>query len=260
MDFGTFIGIIISFVLILITMMMVASFGTFIDPASAILVIGCTVMGYVTSTPIAKLSLVIKVGKAAFREFKIDLTGVIPLLVSFAEKARREGLLALEDDVESLDDDFLKRGVQLVVDGTDPELVKTIMQTQMNYIEERHTFGQSIFENMGTLAPAFGMIGTLIGLVAMLQQMDDPAAIGPAMATALITTLYGAIIANVIFLPMANKLNAKSSDEILLKKIMLEGMLAIQAGDNPRIVEEKLKAFLPPALAKSAMANEEGGE
>jgi len=263
MDFGTFIGIGVSCVLVLISIFLIPgiTLAAYIDPASFVLVIGCTIMGYVTSTPVNKLNLVILVGKAAFREKKLDLVGVIPLLVSFAEKARREGLLALEDDIESLDDAFLKRGIQLVVDGTDPELVKTIMTTQMSYIEERHTFGKSIFETMAALSPAFGMIGTLIGLVSMLRQMDDPSSIGPSMATALITTLYGAIIANIFCNPIVSKLAAKSSDEILLKKIMLEGMLAIQAGDNPRIVDEKLRAFLPPKLAKAAggAAGQEGG-
>jgi len=263
MDFGTLIGILVSCSLALWSIFLLpgVNLGTYTDAPSAVLVIGCTIMGYLTSTPIKKLGLIIAVGKAAFREKKIDLVGVIPLLVSFAEKARREGLLALEDDIEGLDDPFLKRGIQLVVDGTDPELVKTIMTTQMSYIEERHAFGKGIFEGIAALAPAFGMIGTLIGLVAMLKNMDDPSMIGPSMATALITTLYGAIIANIFANPIVNKLSAKSGDEILLKKIMLEGMLAIQAGDNPRIVDEKLKAFLPPALAKQAGgANAEGGE
>jgi chemotaxis protein MotA len=261
MDFGTLLGIFSSLLLIVVSMLMLVPLSTYVDVPSAILVFGCTAMGYVTSTPLSKLMLLVKVGQAAFRERKIDLTGVIPLLVSFAEKARREGLLALEDDIESLEDDFLKRGIQLVVDGTDPELVKSIMITQMNYIEERHIFGRGIYEGMAALAPAFGMIGTLVGLVAMLKKMDDPNAIGPSMATALITTMYGAIIANVICNPIAAKLAVKSGDEILLKKIMLEGMLAIQAGDNPRIVEEKLKAFLPPSLAKNATKdNLEEGE
>ncbi|MBP7653894.1 motility protein A [Candidatus Dependentiae bacterium] len=264
MDFGTLSGILVSVFLCLwsITLIPGVTLGLYWDPPSFALVVGCTIMGYITSTPIPKMKLIFQVGKAAFREKKLDLVGVIPLLVSFAEKARREGLLALEDDIESLDDAFLKRGIQLVVDGTDPELVKTIMQTQMSYIEERHTFGRGIFEGIASLAPAFGMIGTLIGLVAMLKNMDDPSMIGPSMATALITTLYGAIIANIFSNPIANKLSVKSSEEILLKKIMLEGMLAIQAGDNPRIVDEKLKAFLPPALAKQAggAAGAEGAE
>ena len=261
MDFGTLSGILISVVLCLwsITLIPGVTIGLYWDPPSFALVVGCTIMGYITSTPIPKLKLIFLVGKAAFREKKLDLVGVIPLLVSFAEKARREGLLALEDDIESLDDAFLKRGIQLVVDGTDPELVKTIMNTQMSYIEDRHTFGRGIFELIASLAPAFGMIGTLIGLVAMLKNMDDPSMIGPSMATALITTLYGAIIANIFCNPIAGKLSAKSGEEILLKKIMLEGMLAIQAGDNPRIVDEKLKAFLPPAMVKQA-GNAAGGE
>jgi len=130
------------------------------------------------------------------------------------------------------------------VDGTDPELLRNILETKLIFLEERHGKGQSIFTAMGTYAPAFGMIGTLVGLIQMLTQLDDPTALGPGMATALITTFYGVILANLVFLPMANKLKERSEEEILVKEIMIEGVLSIQAGENPRIVEEKLRAFL----------------
>ncbi|HOK41798.1 MAG TPA: motility protein A [bacterium] len=258
MDITTIVGILLGFITIIWGMYLVAPLSTYYDLASIVIVVGCTAFCYVTFMPLNKIKYFFTVSKVAFKQKKINLTEIIPILVSFAEKARREGLLALEDDIEDLEDDFLKRGIQLVVDGTDPELVKNIMETQMSYIQDRHAYGQSIFENISTLAPAFGMIGTLIGLVAMLLTMSDPSTIGPSMSTALITTLYGAVIANLFCNPIKAKLEGKSADEILLKKIMLAGMLSIQAGDNPRIVEEKLKAYLPPSIA--AMTTKEGSE
>jgi chemotaxis protein MotA len=258
MDITSVVGLVAGIVFILLGMQGAAPLIAYFDLVSIFIVVGCTAATYVLSVPLASLKLVLLVGRAAFVQKKINLTEIIPVLVSFAEKARREGLLALEDDIEDLDDDFLKRGIQLVVDGTDPELVKQIMDTQMEHIEDRHAYGQTMYENMATLAPAFGMIGTLIGLVAMLLTMDDPSTIGPSMSIALITTLYGSVIANILFNPIKAKLEIKSQSEILLKKIMLAGMLSIQSGDNPRIVEEKLKAFLPPKLAEETSTEKEG--
>jgi chemotaxis protein MotA len=167
-------------------------------------------------------------------------------MVDLAEKARREGLLALEDSVNRTEDEFLKRGIQLIVDGTDPELVRDILETDLTYIEDRHKIGKSMYDAMTAYAPAFGMIGTLIGLVQMLRTLDKPSTIGPAMSVALITTFYGAVIANLITGPIANKLALKSGAEIRLREMMLEGILSIQSGENPRIVEEKLMGFLAP--------------
>jgi chemotaxis protein MotA len=138
----------------------------------------------------------------------------------------------------------------LIVDGTDPELVRNILETELVFLEERHTEGQNVFETMGTYAPAFGMIGTLIGLINMLKYLDDPSTIGPNMSVALVTTFYGSVLANVVFLPLAHKLKVRSKSEILVKELMVEGLLSIQAGENPRIIEEKLKTFIPPEMRK----------
>jgi chemotaxis protein MotA len=184
---------------------------------------------------------------------------MIQRLVYFTEKARREGILALEDEVETLDDEFFKKGLQLVVDGSDPELVRNILETELAFVEERHKSGQGIFITMATLAPAFGMIGTLIGLINMLKHLDDPAVIGPNMAVALITTFYGALFANLICIPIASKLNIRSGQEVLLKELVIEGVLSLQAGENPRLVEEKLKAFLPPK-ARNALNARQGAQ
>ncbi len=172
----------------------------------------------------------------------------VTLLVSFAEKARREGILALENSMAEIQDDFIRSGLRLAVDGVEPELIKDILHTELAFIEDRHRNGQAIFDYMGAAAPAFGMIGTLVGLVKMLQNLSDPNAIGPAMAIALLTTMYGAVIANVIFIPVAGKLKMRTAEEILLKEVAIEGVMSIQSGDNPRILEQKLLAFLAPSV------------
>ncbi|MBN1413155.1 MAG: motility protein A [Spirochaetales bacterium] len=177
---------------------------------------------------------------------KFEEERIITQLVAFSEKARRDGILALEDDLESIEDDFLRQGIQLVVDGTDPEIIKTVLFTELNKIEERHEKGSSLFDDWGKTAPAFGMIGTLMGLVAMLVRLEDKSAIGSGMAQALLTTLYGAVLAYLFLLPFRRRLEERNKEETLVKEIMIEGVLAIQSGDNPRILEEKLLAFLPP--------------
>ncbi|MCG8572530.1 MAG: motility protein A [Spirochaetes bacterium] len=181
-----------------------------------------------------------------YRKPKSNIAELIRQLVTFSEKSRREGLLSLEDEADNITDDFFRQGIKLVVDGTDPEVIKNILYNQLNQMNERHEIGISMFEQWGKLAPAFGMIGTLYGLVAMLSSLGDPSQIGKGMAVALITTLYGAILANLIFVPVANKLSIRDKAETQEKEIILEGILSIQSGDNPRVVEEKLLAFVPP--------------
>ena len=178
-------------------------------------------------------------------------------IVSFAEKARREGLLALESDVSELDNEFMKKSIQLVVDGTDPELVKAILDTEIGVREDRHLSNKAVFDTMAELAPAYGMIGTLIGLIAMLGNLQDVSALGPGMAVALITTMYGSMVANMFAGPISKKLAARSAQQIAAMELMVEGILAIQAGENPRIVEEKLKVFLPPRLRGTLGQKEE---
>jgi chemotaxis protein MotA len=184
-------------------------------------------------------------------------TELIERIVGFAETARREGILALEQAIEDGDDIFLSSGVRLAVDGTEPDLIMDILETELQFVEERHKQGQEIIANMGNAAPAFGMIGTLIGLVIMLKNMDDPAAIGPGMAIALLTTMYGAIMANILFGPVSAKLKIYSQKEVLAKRMIIEGIMSIQSGDNPRIVEHKLSVFLSPKVRPQS---EEGRE
>lgn len=173
--------------------------------------------------------------------------------------ARRDGILALENVTDDIKDPFLVSGIQMAVDGTDPDLIETIMMNDLEAVESRHAEGKALFDNIGKFAPAFGMIGTLIGLVIMLQHMDDPSKIGPAMAVALLTTLYGALLANLFAMPMAEKLGLRSREEVLLKLVVIKGVMAIQSGDNPRIVEQKLKTFLPNRLRLRRRGGGEGG-
>ncbi|MCA9438242.1 MAG: MotA/TolQ/ExbB proton channel family protein, partial [Candidatus Omnitrophica bacterium] len=161
-----------------------------------------------------------------------------------------------ENALEEIDDKFLETGIRLAVDGVEPELIKEILQTEITFIEDRHKKGSGMFLNIGLSAPAFGMIGTLIGLVAMLQNLSDPSSIGPPMAVALLTTLYGAIVANAFANPVAEKLMARSAEEILAKEVTIEGIMAIQSGDNPRIVEQRLLAFLPPSMRPKGESEE----
>lgn len=241
------IGLLCGFVILSVVLVIGGQPGIYIHATSFLIVLGGTFSALIVSTSWQNLRNLPKVLYAMVQPNLWQPEAIIDVLVRFAEKARREGLLALEDEVLQLDDKFLEKGVQLVVDGTDAELVKNILETELSFVEDRHLSGRGMFETMGAFSPAFGMIGTLIGLIAMLDQLEDPASIGAGMATALITTLYGTLFANLVFNPIARQLTAISKQEVLLKEVMIEGILSIQAGENPRIVEQKLKAFLSPA-------------
>lgn len=193
-----------------------------------------------------------------FKMPTFDTAGIIQKIIDLSNVARKEGLLSLEEAAAELDEPFLKKGILLVVDGTDPELVRAIMETELVSIEDRHKAKIGFWEALGSMGPAWGMIGTLVGLVDMLNNMEDASSIGPAMAVALITTLYGSLLANWICIPTAAKLKANNSAEIVIKEIMIEGLLSIQAGENPRVIEEKLKSFLAPKDRETGAA--EGGD
>ncbi len=263
MDISTFMGIILGVAFLIIGIMTKGSLGSYYDSASIMITVGGTIAATLISFPMPKLLDTLRSVRHIFFGKDLDADQAIDRIIELANVARREGLLALEEAIMELNDDFLKKGILLIVDGTDPELVRNILETELYFIEERHSTGQSLFETLGALSPAFGMIGTLIGLINMLKTLEDPSSVGPNMAVALITTFYGAILAYLFFLPMARKLKVRSGEEILLKEILIEGMLSIQAGENPRIIEEKLIAFLSPKLrqkAKEAKEKESGEE
>ncbi|WP_022850996.1 motility protein A [Limisalsivibrio acetivorans] len=251
MDLSTIIGFVLAYVLIVVALIIGAGVGVYIDYPSVLIVIGGTLGVVMINFPMAQIASMGKVLSKAFLHKSEDLGELIQQLVGFAVKARRDGILSLESAEDELDDDFLKKGIRLAVDGTEPEVIKTILETELDYMEERHKLGASIFGAMGDFAPAMGMIGTLVGLVAMMQSLNDPSSIGPSMAVALLTTFYGAIIMNMFAGPITGKLKVRSAEEILMREIMIAGIMAIQAGDNPRIVEQKLNAYLSPGKRKS---------
>ena len=259
MDLSTLIGIISGMVLIIVSILLGGSLLAFFDIPSIFIVLGGTVAATLVAYPIPQVKDIIKLTRKTFANRDSNPSKIINDIIGLANKARKEGLLSLEEVNDNLQDDFLKKGLMLVVDGTDPELVRNLLETELDFIEQRHKAGQGLFEAMATFAPGFGMIGTLIGLVNMLGSLDDPSTIGPSMAVALITTLYGSLLANLFFSPLANKLKVKSGEEILEREIMVEGLLSIQAGENPRIIEEKLKAFLPPSM-RGGIGAGNGGE
>lgn len=248
MDVTTLLGIIAGIGLVGTAIQMGGSVRSFIDVPSVMITIGGTIAATLINFRVDDIKNVLRVTRIAFTQEPPQLTSTISQLISLAEVARREGLLALDNSLSKLKDDFLRHGLQLVVDGVDPAVIREILETDLQGIEDRHRMGRKLFDQMALFAPAFGMIGTLIGLIQMLRNINNPSAIGPGMAVALVTTFYGAVLAYLVFIPISGKLGVRAQEEALQKEILIEGILAIQSGDNPRIVEEKLRAFLPPAM------------
>lgn len=230
----------------------------FIDIPSVLITIGGSFACMLASYNLKDYVNNLKAYAMIFKEPKLNTTEIIGKIIDLSNVARKEGLLSLEEAASSIDDDFLKKGILLIVDGTDPELVRGILETELSSIEGRHNGVVSFFERFAAMGPAWGMIGTLIGLVNMLNNMEDSSTIGPAMAVALLTTMYGSLIANWLCLPATFKMKENNGKEMMVKEIMIEGLLSIQAGENPRVIEEKLKSFLSPAARK--LATPEGAE
>jgi len=253
MDIATPAGLLIGFVLLIISVIMgggVSGIAAFINIPSMMIVIGGTICATLVRYPLQRvtgvISLIMKTIFVKLSSPQVEMQN----LIEYAKIARREGLLALENKIVDIKDTFLSKSIQLLVDGTDSDGLRSILEKEIENVRGRHSIGKGVLESMGTVAPAFGMMGTLIGLVLMLRELDDPSKIGVGMATALITTFYGVLLANLIFLPMSGKLDVRSKEETLLKELILEGVVSIQSGDNPSIVEEKLKGFLSPSQRK----------
>lgn len=219
----------------------------FFDPASIAITVGGSFAALLIAYPISAMKRVMKVTIQSFKESTMASSEIINSFTNLSKKARREGLLSLEDEMAQLTNEFLKKGLQMVVDGLEPETIKEIMELEIGEMERRHTDGANILKAWAAYAPAFGMIGTLVGLIQMLANLSDASALASGMGKALITTFYGALLANMILIPMAQNLNYKSSIEVNNREMMLEGILAIQSGVNPRIVEEKLTSYLSPS-------------
>lgn len=219
--------------------------GVYWDTPSAILVLGGTVFVVLMTQALERFLRIHKVCMRGFFGKAMTIPETIEKLVTLGEQARREGVLSLENTLNDINDDFLKNGIRLVIDGTAAGEIEQILTSEMEAMDQRHSQGKTVLDLVAKYAPAFGMIGTLMGLVAMLRNMDDPKAIGPGMAVAILTTFYGAIIANVLCLPLSDKLSYRNEEEMLLRTVMMKGILSLQAGDNPRITQAKLAVYLP---------------
>lgn len=251
MDISTVVGLILGIAFMIYGIFLSGNLSSYMHFPSLIITLGGTLASTLASFPLDDFTNTLKVMKKAFVHKDTSPDEVIKEIIRLANVARKEGLLALEEYAETLEDQFLKKGIMLIVDGTEPELVRNILETELVYIEDRHANGQRVFETAANFAPAFGMLGTLIGLINMLRTLDDPSSVGPSMSVALVTTFYGSVLSNVVFLPLAQKLRERNAREILVKELMVEGLLSIQAGENPRIIEEKLKTFVPPKMRKN---------
>ncbi len=262
-DILTPIGITLGFIMIMLAIL--SNGGTegvrsFVDVASIFIVLGGLIGSLLINFKFEQIKLFTTVFREAFRKNDNKIPELISLFIHLSDRARKEGLLALENEMEDVDDEFVKKGIMLAVDGIEPEVINEILNAEITAMEDRHYKGRVIIEKAGEYAPAWGMIGTLIGLVLMLSSLDDPSSLGPNMAVALLTTLYGTVLANLVFLPMASKLENKTEEEIFIKQIIIEGIIGVQSGQNPRILEEKLSAFLygeEPSEPKEKLISEE---
>ncbi|MFL0803773.1 MAG: flagellar motor protein PomA [Agarilytica sp.] len=250
MDLATLVGIIGALALIVLSMLMSGELIMFVNGPSLVIVFGGTIFACMIKFSLSQYLGAMKVAAQSFKNKLPDPNELIDEVVALADEARKGGLLSLEG--KEVSSDFLQRGIQLLVDGHDPDVVKTLLSKDKVQAVERHNVGASIFASMTDMAPAMGMIGTLIGLVAMLANMDDPKAIGPAMAVALLTTLYGAIIANALTGPMSDKLKLRAADEAMIKSLVIDALLAIQGGQNPRVIDSMLRAYLPEGKREAA--------
>ncbi|MDC3412680.1 flagellar motor protein MotP [Aquibacillus sp. 3ASR75-11] len=262
-DLLTPIGITLGFVMLMFGIISsggTSGFASFLQIASILIVIGGLAAALLINFNLDQVKLTPVVMKEAFSKNEQSLSDLIGLFVRLSERARREGLLALENELEDVNDPFIRKGILLAVDGIEPDVINDIMSAEIIAMEERHQKGRAIIEKAGEYAPAWGMIGTLIGLVLMLNNLQDPSTLGPNMAVALLTTFYGTVLSNLVFIPMAGKLENKTDEEIFLKQIVIEGVIGVQSGQNPRILEEKLSAFLSNnhKLEKEEKSEEQG--
>lgn len=251
MDIASLGGIILGIVMVclgIITSGGVEAFGNFIDVPSIFVTIGGSLSSVLGANKLPDFINGLKSISLPFKNKVMDPSETIKQIIELSNIGRKEGLLALEEAANNIEDEFLKKGIMLVVDGTDPELVRGILETDLVCLEDRHKKVIGFWEKWAEMGPAWGMIGTLLGLVNMLKKLDDASSIGPNMAVALLTTLYGSLIANWLCNPIGSKLKVNNDLEVTLKTITIEGLLSIQAGENPRVIEEKLKSFLSPKV------------
>ena len=258
MDIATVVGIIAFFGLCIGSIFMsegVTGFKPFLNMEALLMVMGGTVCATLVNYPMSQLIGVGKVIKKTLMTHGEDTSDIVGTFVSLSQKAKKEGFLALQNDVRGIKSDFLRRGVQLVIDGADHEFIRNMLETEIGFIRERHKGGQEILNAMGTYSPAFGIIGTVLGMIMMLSSIEDVAAVPRRMALALAAAFYGLGSGYLIFLPMGGKLRRRSEEELLVKEIIIRGVLLLQSGATPSVVEANLKAYLAPSeriVVKSA--------
>jgi len=252
LNMGTLVGLIGAVVMIIGSILLSGnSLMAFVDiPSLALVLIGSYFALMMAFSLSDSLGVFAAIG-LTFQQPVFNTQGIIQKMVSFSEKARREGLLALEDELEDLEDEFMKKGLRLVVDGTDAAIIRDLMELELSQMQSRHSFKIKLINMWATLVPGLGMLGTVMGLVGMLRNLDDKSSIGPNMALALITTFYGSLFSNVFFIPWANKLGVFDNQESGMKEMIIEGVLSIQSGDNTRILALKLLAYLDPISRKT---------
>jgi len=251
MDIATIVGILSGIGFVLFGILLGSSIGTFINIPSLLITVGGSVAATLMAFPLPEILKISKITIKVIKAGEHNAIETIQTLIAYAEKSRRLGLLSLESEIDEVKDDFLRTGMRLVIDGANPEEIRDILETEIEFMSSRHKRAQDLFLTLAKYAPAFGMIGTLIGLIAMLKTMNDPSTIGPSMAVSLITTFYGSIMANLFCMPIAGKLKTRTADEILVKRAIIEGVIMIQAQVNPRFINQKLVTFLPPAMRES---------
>ncbi len=251
MDIGSITGFIGGWFCIIASIYLAKStLGTYIDAASVFMTIGGSYMGMMLNYGFRDCINIFKIMGRVFRTYDYGEMKIAEALLTLSERARREGILSLEEEIESIENAFMKKGLRMVVDSVDPEVIRTIMETEVTQMNERHGRGMKMLDQWAKLAPGFGMLGTVQGLIAMLKNLADKSSIGPNMAVALITTFYGAIMANFMFLPMMGKLGIQDNDETKVREMCIEGVLSIQQGDNPHILQMKLSSYLTPTVQK----------
>jgi chemotaxis protein MotA len=255
MDISSIIGIVGAFGMVVFSIVVGGGkVSAILDLPSFLMVVLGSYFALLTSYPLSEGLSVFGVISRVFKVPVFNERGMITKLMAFSEKARREGLLALEDELEDLDDEFMKKGLRLVVDGTDAEIIRNLMELELSQMQGRHADKIAIVNQWGALAPGLGMLGTVVGLIGMLQNLEDKAAIGPNMALALVTTLYGSMVANLLMIPFTAKLKGHDAKESMVKEMVIEGVLSIQSGDNTRILAMKLLAYLNPSDRKAVEA------
>jgi chemotaxis protein MotA len=249
MDLMSLLGIIFAFGFVLYGILSSGSIMTFVDMPSVYITIGGTMGALLLTTKTKNAKVLFKLFGLVFKENKSSDLEIIRNLIEWATRARKEGLLSLEDTIQNIPDPFIKKGMMMIVDGSEPETIRNVLSLKIKGIVSRHSDNRAMFDTGAALGPAFGMIGTLIGLVNMLKSLSDPSTIGPQMSVALITTFYGSMLANMVFMPMSKKLKIKTSEEVYQKEMIIEGLLSIQAGENPNTLKEKMLSFLDEKAA-----------